>query len=63
MNLKNKRLSIFIWYHSVAMDLIFPYISKKYKCLVYDVIIADFAQVGDFQGNIGQNLNFSPKNF
>ena len=50
-----------IWYRGVAMGLLFPHIPKKEMSRVWrhnDVIIADFAQFGDFQWNKGRNWFF-----
>ena len=56
-----------IWYHCIAMGLLFPYIPQKVIITHVwhhnDVIIDDFAQFGDFQWNIGQSLIFCQKSF
>ena len=44
-----------IWYHGIAVGLLFPYIPKNQKVQTYhvlrhnDVIIVDFAQIVDLQ--------------
>ena len=50
-----------LWYHDIAMGLLFPYIPKKYKHPVYDVITTTLAQIADFQWNIDQNWIFRQK--
>ena len=50
-----------IWYHGIAMGLVFPCIPKKYKHSMYDVTIVDFAQIADLQWNIDQNWIFAKK--
>ena len=55
-----------IWYHSIAMSFLFPYIQKSTNFHVLrpnDVIISNSAQIADLQWNIGQNRIFLPKKF
>ena len=52
-----------IWYHDISMGPFSTYITKKYNYPLYGrhtvVIIAGFAQIADFQWNIGKIEFFS----